>query len=64
MMTIRQYARSIGFQIKGSLKRFPTPTGEAWSRKDRCYVDEAGNEYIACAEGGFLIITADGSLIG
>lgn len=62
-ITIRQYAKEIGFEIIGKLHRCETPVGKAWCRNDRCYEDDAGNEFIICAKGGILIVTADGAVI-
>lgn len=71
-MNIRKYAKECGVEVVGKLHRFPNPIklnrltdmyGESWKSNDRCFVDEAGNEFILCTEGGILIITADGSVI-
>lgn len=65
-MKIREYAKLVGFEIVGKLSRFPK--GETYGidyRKQRAYIDEAGNEYYtdsgdAC---GCCIVTADGRII-
>ena len=62
-MSVREYAKARGHQIVGKLTRFPK--GETYgvdNRKQRAYIDEAGNEYYiskSCA----CIVTADGSVI-
>ena len=62
-MSIREYAKSVGFEIVGKLTRFPQ--GETYgvdNRKQRAYIDEAGNEYYMdkrCA----CIVTTDGRII-
>lgn len=60
-MTIRKYAKECGVEIVGKLHRYDTPAN--WNPADRCYVDDAGNEFTICAEGGILIVTADGAVI-
>jgi len=62
-MTIREYAKSVGFEIVGKLTRKVEPYGI--DRKQRVYIDEAGNKYYpdngdAC---GFCIVTVDGKII-
>lgn len=62
-MTIREYAKSVGFEIVGRLSRFPK--GETYgidNRKQRAYIDEAGNEYYI-DKGGACIVTTDGKII-
>lgn len=62
-MSIREYAKTVGFEIVGKLTRFPK--GETYgvdNRKQRAYIDEAGNEYYmskSCA----CIVTTDGRII-
>ena len=58
-MTIRQFAKSKGFNIVGKLTRkakWEQDKNEYW------YMDEAGNEYCK-SEKGFAIVTADGGII-
>lgn len=62
-MTIRQYAKESGIEIVGKLHRYDTPTYAPWNPADRCYVDDAGNEFTICADGSILIVTADGGVI-
>lgn len=61
-MTIREYAKSKDFEIAGKLTRIP-----AWElfRKDRAYIDEAGNEYYKGHNGvcDVCIVTNDGAVI-
>ena len=62
-MTIREYAKIVGFEIVGKLTRFPK--GETYgidNRKQRAYIDEAGNEYYSDKDC-FCIVTADGGII-
>ena len=62
-MTIREYAKSVGFEIVGRLSRFPK--GETYgidNRKQRAYIDEAGNEYYI-DKGGACIVATDGKII-
>ena len=64
-MTIREYAKSVGFEVVGKLKRLPdehwkgTPTIGASDY--RMWIDEAGNvyEYRYNNHNHFCIITAD-----
>lgn len=58
-MTIRQYAKKNDHDIKGKLKR-----NAEWEKdkRERWYVDEAGNEYMKTAQG-IVIITAEGTVI-
>ena len=51
-MTIREYAKKVGFNIVGKLIRHPEKeyetnwtTGEKYNTNTRFYLDEAGNEY-------------------
>lgn len=62
-MTIREYAKSVNFDIVGRLSRFTK--GEIYgidNRKQRAYIDEAGNEYYI-DKGGACIVTIDGKII-
>lgn len=62
-MKVREYAKIVGFQIVGKLSRFPQ--GETYgidNRKQRAYIDEAGNEYYM-DKGCACIVTADGAVI-
>lgn len=62
-MNIREYAKSVGHEVQGKLTRFPK--GEAYgidNRKQRAYIDEAGNEYYM-DKSGFCIVTYDGRVI-
>lgn len=58
-MTIREYAKKINFEIVGKLSR---KTEWEQDKKDRWYIDEAGNEY--CKNNkGICIVAADGGVI-
>lgn len=39
------------------------PDHAPWNPADRCYVDDAGNEFTRCADGSILIVTADGAVV-
>lgn len=62
-MTVREYAKSVNFEIVGKLFRFPK--AEVYGRqahKQRAYIDEAGNEYYISKRGA-CIVTIDGKII-
>lgn len=68
-MKIREYAKSVGFEIVGRLTRRPEWehtrdgfTGEMKHSGCKHYSDEGGNEYIT-GGGGVCIVTADGGVI-
>ena len=68
-MTIREYAKSVGFEIVGKLTRRPEWeyttddfTGEKKHSGFKHYSDEGGNEYIS-GKNGCCIVTADGAII-
>lgn len=71
MNKIRAYAKKVGHEIVGKLTRRPEweytrdwNTGEKKRNSDRCYSDEAGNEYIICPKSGHIcIIDAEGVVI-
>lgn len=58
-MTIRQFAKSKGFNIVGKLTR-----KAEWEqdKNERWYMDGSGNEYCK-SEKGFAIVTVDGEII-
>jgi len=62
-MTIRQYAKSVGFKIVGKLRPMSTsykPKG----LRENFWMDEAGNEYYRSHDGeSACIITKDGGVI-
>ena len=65
-MTIREYAKNIGFEVVGKLKRLPdVHYGMGNSKKKKKRIDEAGNEYCGSysKDDGYCIITADGGVI-
>lgn len=66
-MTVREYAKSVGFEVVGKLTRHPENEygidyfGEKyWIGKS--YMDEADNEYIV-GKRGICIVTADGGVV-
>lgn len=59
-MSIREFAKSVGFDISGKLKRKPDECLNGI--KYQVWVDEAGNEYAKC-EKGYCIVTNDGGVI-
>lgn len=68
-MTIREYAKSVGFEIVGKLTRRPEWeytrddfTGEKKHSGCKHYSDEGGNEYIS-GKSGVCIVTADDAVI-
>jgi urate oxidase len=65
-MSIREYAKSVGFEVVGKLKRLPDVYyGMDNKHHYPLWIDEAGNEY--CGSNGgcdcYCIITADGGVI-
>lgn len=65
-MTVREYAKSVGFEVVGKLKRLPdVHYGMDDKHRYPLWIDEAGNEY--CGSHGkcdcYCIITADGGVI-
>ena len=65
-MTVREYAKSVGFEVAGKLKRLPD---EYYGLDDKhhypVWIDEAGNVYCGSysKKDGCCIITADGGVI-
>ena len=65
-MTAREYAKSVGFEVVGKLKRLPdVHYGMDNKRKYPLWIDEAGNEYCGsyAKDGCYCIITSDGGVI-
>ena len=65
-MTIREYAKNIGFEVVGKLKRLPdVHYGMGNSNNYPLWIDEAGNEYCGSysKDDSCCIITADGGVI-
>lgn len=65
-MTIREYAKNIGFEVVGKLKRLPdVHYGMGNSNNYPLWIDEAGNEYCGSysKNDSYCIITADGGVI-
>ena len=59
MTNIKKYAKSVGFEVIGKLKRVADI-----DINTRCYIDEAENEYILNLNNGKIcIITNDGGVI-
>ena len=58
-MSIREQAKSYGFEIVGILTR---RADLEYSRYERVYFDDAGNEYYL-RRGILTIVTADGGVI-
>lgn len=75
MESAREYAKRVGFEVVGKLKRIKcTPdydslTGEKLPALKKVYEDEAGNQYWLCLplkhekwEKGWLIVDADDAI--
>lgn len=65
-MTVREYAKSVGFEVVGKLKRLPDASyGREGKEHSPLWVDEAGTEYWGSSRenDGYCIITADGGVI-
>lgn len=64
-MTIREFAKSIGFEIVGNLKRLPDSYDSKKHEYFPIWIDEAGNKY--CGDykkkDAYCVITADGGVI-
>lgn len=58
-MSIREQAKALGFDIVGILTRH---ADLEYSRHERVYLDDAGNEYYL-RRGILTIVTADGGVI-
>ena len=63
-MTCREYAKSVGHEVVGKLKRIKDDYNEIVGRCPY-YMDDAGNEYHIYPNGGgcCCIVTADGGVI-
>lgn len=61
-MTVREYAKSVGFEVVGKLKRMKKNKRNGPAHY-RYYIDEAGNEYWKSRIDGICIVTADGGVI-
>ena len=62
-MTIRQYAKRVGFRIVGKLRRRSTEHKPKLQR-EIFWIDEAGNEYYRAPDGeSCCIVTAEGGVI-
>lgn len=62
-MTVREYAKSVDFNVVGKLSRFAK--GETYgitNRKQRAYIDDGGNEYYIGKDSA-CIVTATGYVI-
>lgn len=60
--TIREYAKSVSFQVIGKLKRVAGNTTSDGTKTPPYWLDEAGNEYMR-SRNGFCIITVDGAVL-
>lgn len=61
-MTIRQYAKSVGFRIVGKLR--PMTKDKPIGMKEVYWTDDAGNEYYRSHDGkSACIVTAEGGVI-
>lgn len=61
-MSIREYAKSRGFEVVGNLKRLKDASDE-YGKSYRIWIDEAGNEYWGNSKKDMCIVTADGGVI-
>ena len=63
-MTIRQYAKRVGFRIVGKLRRRIMVVQSAVPVREIFWIDEAGNEYYRAPDGeSCCIVTAEGGVI-
>lgn len=68
-MTVREYAKAVGFEVVGRLRRLPDVYYGMDNRHHYpLWIDEAGNEYCGNyhphhPNDGYCIITADGGVI-
>lgn len=64
-MTVREYAKSVGFEVVGKLKRMPDVYYGIGNNHYPLWIDEAGNKYCGSysKDGDCCIITVDGSVI-
>lgn len=63
-MTIREYAKRVGFRIVGKLRRCSTTVQSAITVREIFWIDEAGNEYYRSPDGeSCCIVTAEGGVI-
>lgn len=68
-MTARQYAAECGVELVGKLTK-KTSTSREWDwgkgeeveKKTTYYIDEAGNNLIKGKNGGWCLVTADGTV--
>ena len=61
-MTIREYAKKVGVEVVGKLKRMPEFENykEDGSMPFRFYADNVLNEFYIFKDGSVVIVTADG----
>ena len=68
-MTVREYAKAVGFEVVGRLRRLPDVYyGMDDKHHYPLWIGEAGNEYCGSyhpnhPNDGYCIITADGGVI-
>lgn len=63
-MTIREYAKQVGFPVVGKLHRMPDGKQRRRKRREVYWTDEAGNEYYRSHDGkSACIVTTEGAVI-
>lgn len=70
-MTAREYAKAVGIEVVGKLKRkiathekYDVLKGDFVEEKFAFFVDEVGNEFMKCNDGeSWVAVTADGGVI-
>lgn len=64
-MTVREYAKMVGFEVVGKLHRMPDRPYGIGNGSYPWYMDDAGNEYLMCDNevSPGCIVTADGKVI-
>lgn len=64
---IRAFAASVGHEVVGKLRCVPIKgmedTSTPYTKGDKLYMDDAGNEYWLIKQGGVCIVTSDGGVI-
>ena len=59
-MSIREYAKKIGYPIVGELRQHKIMNG---IKLHRIYIDEAGSEFWISKQGEITIVTPDGGVL-
>jgi len=64
-MTVREFAKSRGFEVVGRLRRLPDVRFGLDNGRYPLYIDDAGNEYHMSKDGvtGGSIVTHDGGVL-